>query len=401
MFSKTNTSTEFDNVDIIISDLVAGLEGTDPNHTIGLLVCDSQIDYADIVSRLSGILNFPFAGGTTLAFPISNPGGDELSASFAVFGGSNMQFSVCSSAPLNQKIHTAQVEEIFNKCMENLGGEPKLIIPFFPLVPGLMTDYFINDLFTFAAGVPVFGGTVTDDLVESKSAVFANGQCFHNSMVLIAIAGDIKPVFAVGSQVSCMSEYGPVVTNSKGNVVYSVDNTSFCEYMSSLGVPPENRVNGLDAMLQYGPLPVQLRNKREEDDGIREIRCISYTNVEDGSVTFSSNLPEGTRVNVGILQKDDVVDSASGCIEYINKKVTQQSADGYKFSTMLYITCVARYFSLAGGENHEKKLLSSKLNSQIPSIGYYGFAEIGPVYRKDGKGFTNRSHNASIIMCAF
>jgi hypothetical protein len=238
-----------------------------------------------------------------------------------------------------------------------------------------------------------------NDLESTKAAVFSGGQVYYDRMVLIALGGAIRPVFAVGSQMTPMSDYAPAVTESDHNVVRRLDDMSFCDYMSSIGISPEARRNGVDALVQYGPLPCQLRNKLAEDDGIPELRCISYTNIEEGSVAFSSDLPVGTRVNIGIIQKEDVVESFGSCMETLKRQMEQEEQDGYRFKVLFAVPCVARYFAMLGGENLESRLLRDEVPGDLAVSAYYGFLEVGPTVGKDG-AIHNRSHNASIVMCA-
>lgn len=397
MSAIVSTSQEFDNIDVIINDLKKDINKDLPN-AFGILICDSMIDYAKVSANLSAILSFPIVGGTTLSFPFSVGSKEELSASLIIFSKENINFSISISESLQEEKSQEQMQAVYNNCTSQLREPPKIIIPFFPLMPGVMIDKFINNLFTTAGNVPVFGGVTTDDLIQTKAAVFLNGKTLHNQMILLMINGDINPVFSVGSQVSCMAEYAPAVTKSENNIVYEVDNMPFCDYLKSLGISPENRINGVDALLQYGPLPVQLREKLENDDDILEIRCISNTNIDNGSVAFSSNLPLGTKVNVSVLDKEDVKDSAINCLKNVKEKMQKQEADGYEFSMLFCVSCVARYFALVGVDYFERQFLDSEMPKNLPAISYYGFCEICPT---GDLVLNNRSHNASIIMCAF
>lgn len=393
------TSWEFDNTDKIVQDLVQGLAESSSN-ALGLLVCDSMVDSEALIKLIAKEVPFPIIGGTTLSFPFTLQSAKQPSASMIVLDKDGMKSSVAVSAILSEEESASQMAETYQDCLQKLGCEPKIVLPFFPLMPGVMVDKFINNLFDLAGDIPVFGGITTNDLIQTKAAVFANGMALSHQMVLLMLGGDIAPVFAVGSQVTCMAEYGPTVTKSDHNVVYRVDDMSFCEYLSSMGVAPEKRLNGVDALLQYGPLPVLLRQKRKDNDGIAEIRCISHTNVESGSAAFSSDLPEGTKLNVSILHKEDVVDSAYNCLHQMAEKIKEQEKNGYEYSVLLCISCVARYFALVGGDNLERQVFNEKIPAKLATSSYYGFCEICPT-NITGSSVTNRSHNASVIMCAF
>lgn len=398
MNTLTGVSNHFHDVEIIAKDLLTHAPESFSANALGFLICDSQIDSKALVEVLSQKLPFPIVGGTTFTYPLGEAD-QEVSASFVILEKEGLAFSVAVTPRLCVEQSQSQVQDCYRACVEQLGTQPKLFIPFIPLVPGLNNDLFIRELFALAGEVPVFGGVTTDDLDTTKAAVFANGQVYENHMVLIALGGSIQPVFAVGSQVTVLAEYGPEVTKSDHNVVHRVDDMSFCDYMRSIGIAPEQRMNGVDALVQYGPLPCRLKNKLQDDHGVPELRCISYTNVDEGSAAFSSALPLGTRVNIGAIHKTDVVESSQNCLRELQEKIRRQEEAGYTFSALFSVPCVARYFAMLGGENLEKTMLTQELRGKMPVSMYYGFCEIAPTQGKDQK-YCNRSHNASVIMCA-
>ena len=262
----------------------------------------------------------------------------------------------------------------------------------------LRLDCFLSALFAEAGEIPVFGGVTTSDLVSTQAHVFAGHHAYKDRMVLLALGGDIQPVFAVGSQLTELTPYGPSVTEAEGRIVKKVDDMTFCEYMQRLGINPEDRVNGVDALVQYGPLPCRLYHKMDDDDGVPELRCISFTKLEDGSAAFSSRLPVGTRINMGTIQKSDVTESSERCLNEILTKMERWENDGYQYSVLFCVPCIARYFSMLGGENLERNLIRQNTPSRLMVNTFYGFCEIGPTENR--QGYHNRSHNASIVMCA-
>lgn len=397
MYAITTSSRQFDDTEAILQDLLKGVTIHNPEHTLALLVCDSQVDCRPLVLALTAKLGIAVLGGTTLTMPLCETP-DEVSATLTVFSRPGLEYSVAVSPPLDESDPAGQMADLYRQCIATLSSEPKLLIPFIPLVPGLGTDKFVSQLFELAGNIPVFGGTTTNDLHGTQALVFAAGDTWAENMVLVALSGDIQPVFAMGSQLTVMAEYAPAVTQSKGNVVHQVDGISFCQYMQNLGIAPENRVNGVDALVQYGPMPVRLRGK-SEDDGIPEIRCISYTSPAEGSAAFSSELPEGTRVNIGLIHKNDVLESAEACYSTLLARMAEKEQQGYQFQMLFSLPCVARYYAMVGDDNLESKLLNKTLSDKLAVTSYYGFLEIGPTFGENGQ-LHNRTNNASIIMCA-
>lgn len=398
MATYSNFSTDFFQVSVIADELTAGLPDAFSDRAIGFLICDSQVDYDELLVILKQKINFPVIGGTTFTDPLTGAN-EERSATLTVLDLEQLDYSIQISEPLQQDLCEQQMEQLYENCVRGLTGPPKMLMMYMPMIPGLTVDHFVTRLIGLTGETPLFGGMNMNDLDSTKAAVFAGGEAYRDRMVLIALGGGIRPVFGVGSQMTPMSEYAPAVTESDYNVVYRLDDMSFCDYMRSVGISPEDRRNGVDALVQYGPLPCQLRNKLAEDDGIAELRCISYTNVEAGSAAFSSSLPLGTRVNMGLIQKDDVADSFRSCMDTLQQRMAKETETGYEYSVLFAVPCVARYFAMLGGENLESRLLLAETPGHLAVSAYYGFLEVGPTLGHKGE-VHNRSHNASIVMCA-
>ncbi len=398
MSAYMNISEEFDEIEIIVKDLTTGLPESASENRIGFLVCDSHLECKELLNHLRKKITFPIIGGTTFTYPLQGKN-DEVSASLTVLDIEKMNYSIAVSQPLSEADSDRQMKELYDQCTGGLDVSPKMLMMFQPMIPGLNADRFITGLISLSGEIPLFGGMTMNDLDSTAAGVFADGNVYGDRIVLVALGGDIRPVFSVGSQMTAMSEYAPVVTASDGNIVRCVDEMTFCDYMRSIGISPEQRRNGVDALVQYGPLPCRLRNKLQDDDGIPELRCISYTNVEEGSVAFSSSLPVGTRVNIGVIQKNDVVESSRGCLNHLTAQMKTEEESGYRYSAIFSVPCVARYFAMLGGENLESKLLTDEIPRHLAVSAYYGFCEIGPTQGQNGEHH-NRSHNASIVMCA-
>ena len=401
MLSATYISTVFTDAGAIAREILSGLAGNEPSTpAVGFLFCDSQTDYAAVLEIITAQAAFPVVGGTALGFPFAGGDGAEISAALMLMAKEGLEAAVAVSAPLTEESHTEQMGAVFAACREALGEAPKLVMPFFPLMPGFPTGLFIDEVITLAKDAPVFGGTTTNDLISTRPAVFAQGTAFTDRMVLVMLGGDIKPVFATGNKVSPTVEYAPTVTLSEDNTVYRVDDDSYCDYMRAIGISPEDRINGVDALMQYGPTPVIVHTPGTPESDVPEVRCISCTDVGKGCAMFSGPVPEGARLRMSILRKQDVEDSAAECLAKLRRRMAAEEAGGYAYTTLFCISCVARYFVFTGDRNTERELLMRERPQGLSPIGFYAFCEIGPAYAAAGNTLMNRSHSASIALCA-
>ena len=398
------TSSNFDDNDAILFELTSGLVCTGAD-SLAVLLCDSQLDCGALVPVVRNTLGCPVVGGTSLTFPISDAVGGDISASLMLVSKAGMKHAAILSEPLAAGMQERQIGTACSEAAAALGEEPKLLIAFFPHMPGFPTGDFIEELLRAAGETPVFGGATTGDLISTRAAVFHDGAAYMDRMVLIAVGGDVRPVFATCNVVSRIADHAPTVTKSEGEVVYRVDDMTLCAYMESIGISPEDRVNGVDALMQYGPLPVQLDLSgvaEGPDDGVPEVSCISYTSPEEGCAAFSRPIPEGTRIIPSLLTREDIEESARRCLDEILQKIeaNERAGDGYVYETLSCVSCVARYFMMVGGSNCERAMLADKIPRRLIADGYYGFAEVGPTCDRRNGRIVNRAHSASIVMCA-
>lgn len=407
MGTKTYTATSFFDADSVIASFTSqGLKDIpDSSHaTVGFLYCDSQVDYVGVVEKLSALVSFPIVGGTTMGLPFDNTphdSADDMSAMLLVIEREGMRVSVQASEKLNHAQHTEQMNALYAKTCEELGEEPKIAMLFLPLLPGIPLSDFMDDIFVCAGDIPVFGGTSTNDLISTQAAVFHNGESLHDKLVLVLIGGNVRPVCASSCQVTPMVEYAPTVSQVEGNEVLRVDSSSFCDYMRDIGLNPEDRVSGVDALMQYGPTPVLVDTGEAGKTDVPEIRCISYTDLERGSGMFSAAVAEGAKIYMSILRQQDVIDSARECLSKLEERMTPARQEGYEYTAFFCVTCVARYFVQVGGSNKEKEFLMDNIPAGCHPTGLYAFCEIGPVYSAKDGFLQNRSHSGSITMCAF
>lgn len=399
MTAFVSVSSRFTDTEKILQDLLGKMEIASPENAIGFLTCDPETDCTDLVKRLSQQAAFPVVGESTLAFPLIGPE-EEISARLTVVEKPVLRSSIRISRPIKGADPVPLVRELYEDCLAGLEGPPALFLLYCPYISGFTADRFFQEMFRLAGQVPVVGGIASDVLKVDRAAVFAGGEVFFDRMVLVALSGDIRPVFSVGSQLTVMSQYGPAVTGSRENVVLRVDDMTFCDYMRSMGFMPENPETRLNSLFQYGPIPVVLRGNVAEDDDVSEIRTVSRADVAEGSGVFSAAVPVGTRVHMGNLTKEDIAESTARAADRLLEAMGRAEAEGYRFSILMNVSCVARYFAQVGGENVENRVIAEKFGHRFPVTSFYAFGEIGATRGTSGRLY-NRSHANSIVMCAF
>lgn len=396
MATQAAVSHEFASASAICQELLAGLEKKSAD--IGFLLCDAQVDAGGLAAELQKSLNFPIVGGTTLAFPMVDPD-EDMSARLVLLEKEGMKTFTAVSRTAEEGQYREIIQDVYNECVEGLGEKPKMLLCHVPLMAKHNGELFVSELFGCAGDVPVFGGTVGADTERDQALTIANGRGWPGSLVLTAFGGNVQPAFAVGAQITLMSEYAPTVTKSEGNVVYMVDDMTFCEYLAKAGFATQGQgATGFDALFQYGPLPVQLEGKLKQDDGVPEIRVITGTCVEDGSASFSCAMPVGTKIRMGMSERKDILESTQKVMNEVERAVQLRRQAGYQPQLMLCVSCVARHFAQVGGSNDEGGHLRERMPEGMEAAAYHAFSEVCPTFGETGE-MHNRTHADSLVVC--
>ena len=101
-------------------------------------------------------------------------------------------------------------------------------------------------------------------------------------------------------------------------------------------------------------------------------------------------MPEGTKFNLGIWDKTDVLKTT----EHTIKKIL----DDENANTLLLYSCLARSYSLGTEILSETEMINKTIAEKIPYIFGYAGGEICPV--RDMAN-SNSFHNNTIIACVF
>ena len=391
MMTMTTVSRSF-KAETIAGDLIRDLPASPPN-ALGLLSCSPETDCRAMIARLQASLPFPVVGGTTWALPFESHD-EEVSASLTVIDRPDVNFAVGVSPVLDPADCRRQMTELYRDCEARLDRRPKMLLVFLPVIPGLMPDRYLPHLFEAAGNLPVFGGMVSDDYDTyiDRAAVLAEGRGFSDRMALVALGGDIEPVFAARCSLNAVTDYTAEVD---GYTIRRVDDMSFCDYLSRQGFDPSN-----EELSSGWPLSLDIRGRHAPVEGLDDACDLVRLNPADGSGTLAGLVPLGAGIRVGVLNKGNIIKTADDCLADILARIKDGQARGYRYSLLFCLPCVARYYALVGDDNKEGERIKAACRENLTLVGYYGFNEVCPVHLPYG-GRENRVLNYSIVMCAF
>jgi hypothetical protein len=301
-------------------------------------------------------------------------------------------FSSALSAPLTNGEYKRAIRGAYEALAAEEDEKPGLLLAFCPFGLPFSGDSYPAALSEAAGDVPVVGGLASDDYDYERARVFRSGGEYRDAMVLVAIRGNVKPVFAIRHVTSRFAERIRRVTEAEGNIVRKVGDETFIGYLEGFGL----QTQVADPLLAFTSYPMML--KQENDDGTPLMRHIAGLNHADGSGSFFGDVPVGAQANICLISKNDIV---AGCRDSMNALLEEAGKQkNYDFSTILCISCCGRAVILGADSDAEGRTLSQMLPEGMTFTGAYCLGEICPTLYRDGKA-SNRFHNCSVTFCMF
>jgi hypothetical protein len=367
-------------------------------NSFGFLICDSDVEHEKFAGALSRKIGAPIVGFTSTAMFSGDEGLCDTAALLTTVTSDDVNFSLAVSEPLTPENVKEQIHETYDKARSGLDGEPALVMAFPPYTLGIMLDIYPRELGAASGGLPVFGGLPAHDEVNGRSAVYIGDDASGDRMAVLLMSGALKPVMSVQNRVGELANLKRTVTKSKDNVVYKVGDGNFTTFLARFGLDVSKLANPNEKTMSFTTYPL-LVEKPGTDDVV--VRTLHGVNLETGAGTAIGEVPEGSVISVGVLKQSDIEQSARASAADILEKMRANETDGYVYSTIFGISCVARYYVMLGrGEIEESALRNGLAEAgDISLSGYYSFGEICPTSVTGGKA-ANAAHNESLVLLA-
>jgi hypothetical protein len=369
-------------------------------NSFGLMFCDSDVDHAKFASELSRKLGVPIVGYSATAMLCGGEGLCDTAAVLTTVTSDDVDFSIATSEPLTADNIAAQIASTYERAKASLSGEPKLALAFPPYLLGIMLDIYPRELERVSGGLPIFGGLPAHDDVHGSTAIYCGDSAAGDRMTLLLMSGDVRPVMTVKNSLGALANLKRTVTEAKGSVVYRVGDESFVEFLKRFGIDVEKLANPDEKTISFTTYPLLIEKAEGENhDGIPVVRTLHGVDLEKGSGTAIGEVPEGSVISVGILHSQDIEKSSSDSVKDLLEKMADGEAEGYQYSAVFAVSCVARYYVMADRNTLEADVLREKLPPGLSMSGYYSFGEICPTSVRSGKA-ANAAHNESLVLLA-
>ncbi len=220
-------------------------------------------------------------------------------------------------------------------------------------------------------GVQVTGGLAGDG-ADFKETVVVNSSGVAESKVINAI-GLYGENLTIGyGSFGGWDSFGidRLVTKSKANVLYELDNSPALElYKSFLGEQAQ-------ALPASGLLfPLSMRMETDEQPVVRTILAV---NEDEQSLTFAGDIPEGSYVRLMKANVDRLID---GAVTAANTTIENHTAQP---DLAILISCVGRKLVLKQLVEEEVEGVKNVVGNDTAITGFYSYGEISP-FSKNAK----------------
>jgi hypothetical protein len=371
------------------------------NSSCGLVFCDVEMDHEKFIAVLQEKLPFDISGSTSIANFDTKNGAHIISAVLVVLTADDVTFATAFTDALCAENLRSELETAYQKVASDIGEPGKLLFlvpPFNDIAP---LDNYVDILSEVSGAIPVFGGLPSSNMADGDILMYANGRPYTDRACIILAGGNIRPLFAVQNVLSAFSEQKRTVTKAKDNVIYTVEDRPFVDYLRSVGLAVDDLIAQEDlAVYVSTPLKVYL-NKNDYNDSIPVVRTIKKLDSSDGSGILFGAISERSDISIATMKRQDIQDSCRMVIKEILDRIKEREREqpDYKYTTLICISCGGRYMVMADDKDVEGNILLENLPGNLTLSGFYAYGEICPTSVRDGKTI-NRIHNESIIMCA-
>lgn len=257
----------------------------------------------------------------------------------------------------------ASAQQCLRKVLSQCQEKPKLLF----LASDFRTDStLVLQALNEGTDVPIVGGLATDDYSFESSQVFANQSVLSDSIVLLAIEGDIIFDIELGNSPVAVGKSG-TITAQNGTRIQQVDNIPIMEFIErELGKPLDHIDKGI----------LTLRTVNPDQTGEHKVRSMLLPEKEENepSVLLLGGVEKTEQIQVCTYPPDRMLQDI--------RDIAQRIADSqFKPQAALIISCAGRKAVL--GSAIQQEIL--KLRENVPSLqalaGFPSFGEYAPFHR--------------------
>jgi hypothetical protein len=349
-----------------------------------LVVVHSTIghDFEDIIAGAKEICPQAELVGCTCAGVIGKEGANESMRALGVMAivpGQTKEYHVTSCD--NIRGHNS-FEEARKMALElKATGADINMIQFLASGIDIAADRAVEGIESvFGEGIPIFGGTSSDNMRAISSYQFADGKVLERGAIMIGYS-DPTLTIEMGVHHGSVPIGQPfTVTRSEGNRVIEIEDQAAWPYlMSKLDLPPDTHPGPCIPIAGMAELlPKAYRGSYDNDHILRVIVKVD----EDGSFYMPVDCPQGTQL--WIVERDE--DLIFEGLDRMMKRLVAQIG-GHKVAAVFHTDCAARgramFDAIVKDEIIENMQQPVTKGEAVPWLGMYGFGEFTSLKAKN------------------
>jgi hypothetical protein len=377
----TAYTIEVDDVEQALAEIAGQIDSASlQKNSVGIVTCYTDFIESGIIGELHKQFSFNIIGMTTMA-SANQYGYDQYALSLTVLTSDDVEFETAFSNSLDSGNYPGQIALAYTDARGRMGGDPSMVITFFPYLENLNGADMLRVLDNACKGAPIWGSIATNIATFKRCHAFHNGDSGHNSMALLLMRGPINPEFVVVSiPEKNIRENRGIITGSDGCLLMEINGLPALQYLENIGIvllPGAPTVTPFMVYYQGASEPVAL--------GV-------YNVNDDGSLFCGGEMTVGAALTVGEI-------SAGGILTTAEEAARRVIAAGRSGGALL-LPCVTRCVMLAPNLTAEMQRVANIIGGAMPYMLGYSGGEICPV--KDESGvLRNRFHNFTFSACVF
>jgi hypothetical protein len=378
----TAFTEEIDDVETAVSEVLNQLELDDrlKSHSVGILHCACDFDESDVVRELCERLPFDVVGCTSLSVQTTGIK-SQIALTVTVLTSDDVRFVSGVSSPISDDLN-GPVTELYGRVMGNTPEKPAMIMPFVPFMKKIGGDEFVEKLNELSARqIPAFGTVaISGEAGSGRTYTIHNGRFYPTSMVLLALFGDVDPMFfSAAVPEDKILKQKAIVTGIDKNILKTVNNMPAIAYLESVGLAKGGILTGFESM----PFVIKLN-----DGSVLTRACIAST--PDGGIILCGSMPVNSTLAIATMGPEDVIATTEAKV----REAIAKSGGG----NMIMYSCAARAWMLGTKVMAEHDRVDECIGDSAAYHFVYSGGEIFPAFLEDGS-ISNQLQNDSMIIC--
>jgi hypothetical protein len=265
------------------------------------------------------------------------------------------------------------IRKVFEKLEDELDHEEiKLVLTFGGKPKIISGDDIVDAIDGLNKNVKVYGAFASDMFKFNDYRVMCNERVADSEQAFVLMTGNVEPKFISVQSLSGKVNFSYEVTKSDGNVVYRLGNGTFAEALEKSGLAVKPGV----VVTDFIQTPFITMFDKQDGNHVEALRILTALNAENGSGMFLGGISEGSSLELGLLNRDDVKTTVKNAFDEIFEWLKNEGKD---CRTILCCSCVARFLALGNNGVLEAESYMGRLPDDISLVGMYSYGEFCPV----------------------